>query len=76
LKNRNQEKNYSDYFTKLQEKRNVIPNLKGMAGMDAIALLENLKVKVKVIGVGKVKKQSLNPGYTINNNTIIILELS
>lgn len=44
--------------------------------MDAIALLENLKVKVKVIGVGKVKKQSLNPGYTINNNTIIILELS
>ena len=44
--------------------------------MDAVALLENLKLKVKVIGVGKVKKQSINPGEAINNKSIIILELS
>ena len=62
--------------TKLQEKKNVIPNLKGMSGMDAVALLGNLKVKVKIIGVGKVKKQSLNPGEAIKSNTIITLELS
>ena len=76
LKNSNQEKNYSDYYTKAQEKKNVIPNLKGMSGMDAVALLGNLKVKVKVIGVGKVKKQSLNPGEAIKSDTIITLELS
>jgi len=76
LKNSNQEKNYSEYYTKNQDKKNVIPNLKGMSGMDAVALLGNLKVKVKVIGVGKVKKQSINPGEAIKSDTIIILELS
>jgi cell division protein FtsI (penicillin-binding protein 3) len=76
LKNLNQEKNYSEYYTKNQDKKNVIPNLKGMSGMDAVALLGNLKVKVKVIGVGKVKKQSINPGEAIKSDTIITLELS
>ncbi len=76
LKNPNQEKNYSDYYAKSQDKKNVIPNLKGMSGMDAVAILGNLKVKVKVIGVGKVKKQSLNPGEAIKSDTIITLELS
>ena len=75
-KNSNQEKNYSDYYTKSQENKNVIPNLKGMSGMDAVAILGNLKVKVKVIGVGKVKRQSLNPGQAIKSDTIITLELS
>ncbi|MSP85162.1 MAG: PASTA domain-containing protein [Flavobacteriaceae bacterium] len=75
-KNPTQEKNYSDYYAKSQEKKNVIPNLKGMSGMDAIALLENLKVKVKIIGVGKVKKQSINPGAAITSEATIILELS
>lgn len=75
-KNTTQEKNYAGYYTKLQEKKNVIPNLKGMSGMDAVALLGNLKVKVKIIGVGKVKKQSINPGAAITNEATIILELS
>jgi cell division protein FtsI (penicillin-binding protein 3) len=75
-KNPTQEKNYSEYYAKSQEKKNVIPNLKGMSGMDAVALLENLKVKVKIIGVGKVKKQSINPGVAITSQATIILELS
>jgi cell division protein FtsI (penicillin-binding protein 3) len=75
-KNPTQERNYSDYYAKSQEKKNVIPNLKGMSGMDAVALLGNLKVKVKIIGVGKVKKQSINPGVAITSEATIILELS
>jgi len=75
-KNSTQEKNYAGYYTKLQEKKNVIPNLKGMSGMDAVALLGNLKVKVKIIGVGKVKKQSINPGVAIKSEATITLELS
>ena len=73
-----QEISYDKFDKESNKKTNKIPNLKGMPGMDAIALLENLdlKVKVKVIGVGKVKKQSIQPGQNINKNTTIVLELS
>jgi cell division protein FtsI (penicillin-binding protein 3) len=47
-----------------------------MSGMDAVALLGNLGVKVKVVGVGKVKKQSIQPGENLAKNTTITLELS
>lgn len=75
-KNGQQDENYAKYYKKAQNNNNVIPNVKGMSGMDAVALLGNLKIKVKVIGVGKVKKQSIQPGESLNKNTTIILELS
>lgn len=71
-----QEYSYNKFNTESNKKPKLIPNLKGMPGMDAVALLENLDLKVKVIGVGKVKKQSLQPGQNINKNTTIVLELS
>ncbi len=71
-----QEDNYQKYSDKANESPKYIPNLKGMSGMDAIALLENLKIKVKVIGVGKVKSQSIMPGQAIIKNTTIVLQLS
>ncbi len=70
------DKNYDSYFTQINKGSNTIPNLKGMPGMDAIALLENLKIKVKVVGVGKVKRQSIPAGEAVKNNQTIILELS
>jgi cell division protein FtsI (penicillin-binding protein 3) len=73
---KNQENSYITYNDKLNKKPTVIPNLKGMPGMDAVALLENLNMKVKVIGFGKVKKQSILPGQPILKNNTIILELS
>jgi len=69
-----QEVSYQNYYNK--ETPKYIPNLKGMSGMDAIALLENLKLKVKVVGVGKVKSQSIQPGQVIIKNATILLELS
>lgn len=71
-----QEANYDSYFVKSQKKLQLIPDVKGMPGMDAIALLENLGIKVKAIGVGKVKKQSLQAGQNITRSTTILLELS
>ena len=71
-----QENNYEAYVKKSQKQQLSIPNLKGMAGMDAVALLGNLGVRVKVIGVGKVKKQSIQPGEHLAKNTTITLELS
>jgi len=70
-----QEKNYDNYFAKLQKQQRSIPDVKGMPGMDAIALLENLGVKVKAVGMGKVKAQSLQAGQDIIKNTTITLEL-
>jgi cell division protein FtsI (penicillin-binding protein 3) len=71
-----QENDYDTYFVKSQKQQLLIPNVKGMSGMDAVALLGNLGVKVKTIGIGKVKKQSIQPGENLNKNTIITLELS
>jgi cell division protein FtsI (penicillin-binding protein 3) len=66
---------YNAYNKKLQDSKNILPNLKGMAGMDAIALLENWGVKVKVNGIGKVTSQSLPAGTQINKNTQVTLDL-
>ena len=75
-KNLQQEKNYIKYYSKSQKKQNLIPNVKGMPGMDAVALLGNLGLKVKIVGVGKVKTQSIQPGQNLDKNSVIILELS
>ena len=74
----NQENKYNDYFNKVQESKTIIPNVKGMSGMDAVALLENfgLKVKLKGKGIGKVKRQSLNAGNPLIKQAIIELELN
>ena len=71
-----QDDSYQKYYTKAENKSRLVPNVVGMSGMDALALLENLKLKVKVIGTGKVKNQSLNPGERIEKNKQIIIELS
>ncbi len=70
-----QEKNYNEYYAKLQKSQEVIPNVKGMPGMDAIALLENLGLHVRAKGIGKVKNQSLQAGQNFTKNTTITLEL-
>lgn len=73
-----QENQYNEYSLKAQNDNNKVPNVKGMPGMDAIALLENigLKVKLKGSGVGKVISQSILAGQPIFRNSIIELELN
>lgn len=70
-----QEKAYEKLYD-LKINENTMPNVKGMPAMDAIVLLENLGLKVKVIGKGKVSKQSLDKGQNFSKNQVIILELS
>ena len=71
-----QENDYDTYFAKSQKKQSLIPNVKGMSGMDAVALFGNLGIKVKTIGIGKVKKQSIQAGESLDKNATITLELS
>ncbi len=67
---------YNSYFEKATITTRQIPNVKGMAGMDAVSLLENLGYKVKINGVGTVKNQSVNAGETLKVGTQIILTVS
>ena len=73
-----QENQYNEYSLKAQNDNNKVPNVKGMPGMDAIALLENmgLKVKLKGNGVGKVKSQSILVGQPFSRNSVIELQLN
>ncbi len=70
------EDSYQKYYAEAQKKYNKVPNVKGMSGMDAISILENLGLKVEVKGNGKVRKQSINQGTDINKVDKIVLELS
>lgn len=67
---------YESYYINMQKGYKVMPNLKGMVGMDAIAILENLGLHVEVVGNGVVTNQSVNEGDTIEPNKKIILTLS
>jgi len=73
-----QQKAEYDKYNKLQANTDEVPNLRGIAGMDAISILENLGFRVRVVGnpTGKVKKQSLAPGSKIIPKTIITLEFA
>jgi cell division protein FtsI (penicillin-binding protein 3) len=73
-----QENQYNDYFVKAQTNNNLVPNVKGMMGMDAVSLLENLgyKVKLKGNGLGRVVSQSNVNGQQMVHNSNIVLELN
>ncbi len=70
------ENQFQAYYKLAQAATNIMPNLKGMPAMDAIAILENMGLKVTTIGVGIVEKQSLVSGQKVKPNTNIVLELS
>lgn len=70
------DKEYDKYYAEARSNYLKVPNVKGMSGMDAISILENLGIKVEVKGNGKVKKQSVAQGTDINKVIKIVLELS
>lgn len=67
---------YKKFYAHSQKQYQKVPNLKGMCGMDAIAILENMGLKVEVNGNGKVKAQSVAEGTNINEVKKIVLQLS
>ncbi len=68
--------NYEKYNKLAQKQYTKIPNVKGMIGMDAISLLENIGLQVQFKGSGKVKKQSIKAGEKIVKGKKIVLQLS
>ncbi|OWW24349.1 penicillin-binding protein [Zobellia sp. OII3] len=70
------EKSYQKYYAEAQKHYKQVPNVKGMSGMDAVSILENLGMEVEVKGNGKVKRQSVSQGTNIKEAKKITLELS
>lgn len=73
IKNASVEEGFENYYQVAQGDKNKMPNVVGMPTMDALALLENLGLSVKVEGVGIVKKQSIEKGVKIRRNQTIVL---
>ena len=69
-------KKYNTYYKNVKSVGNIMPNVVGLSPMDAIAILENLGLKVKTSGFGKVKSQSRSEGKIIDKKQTVILELS
>jgi cell division protein FtsI (penicillin-binding protein 3) len=70
------ENQYKKYNKVINKEYTYVPNVRGMPGMDAISLLENIGLKVKITGVGKVKYQSIQNGERLVKGATIILKLS
>lgn len=57
-------------------KKGIVPNLQGLSAKDALYLLENNGLNVKLSGMGTVKKQSIEAGQKFNKGDKIVLILS
>lgn len=67
---------YEQYFATSRKYKEIMPNLKGLPAMDAISILENMGLKVRVTGDGEVVQQSIRPGTKIKPAQTINLKLS
>jgi cell division protein FtsI (penicillin-binding protein 3) len=67
---------YQKYNAMSSNTSATMPNVKGMSGMDAISLLENMGLNVKFSGTGAVINQSVLAGEPIYKGATITLKLS
>lgn len=66
--------NYEDYYAKAAKYKTIMPDLSGMNVMDAVALLENMGLRVKFSGEGKVSAQSVAKGTKVPRNIVVVLQ--
>jgi cell division protein FtsI (penicillin-binding protein 3) len=72
------ENEYESYYDTAKSYKTIMPDLVGMPAMDALALLENMdiSIKVKLSGSGIVKEQSISKSTKLKNNQTVILKAS
>ncbi|MDB2462653.1 transpeptidase family protein [Algibacter sp.] len=72
------ENEYENFYKTAQTYKTIMPNLIGMPAMDAIVLLENMQidVRVKLDGNGIVKSQSVNKNTILKDNQTVVLKAS
>lgn len=70
------DKDYETYYVKLKKYKTIMPRVLGMSGMDAVSLLENMGLKVKFTGIGRVLSQSIEHGEKVVKGSTVYLRLS
>ena len=72
------EAEYENYYKTAQTYKTIMPNLVGMPAMDAVVLLENMlvDVRVKLDGSGIVKAQSVDKNTKLKTNQTVVLKAS
>ena len=70
------ENGYAAYESRLNKDTDKVPNVVGMSAMDAISVLENVGLRVRFSGLGKVKKQSIKGGRKLVKGKTIVLTIS
>jgi cell division protein FtsI (penicillin-binding protein 3) len=70
------EEEFDSYYKMAQTYKTIMPNVVGLPLMDALALLENMGLKVESQGVGVVKSQSLDKGLKIKKNQLVVIQAS
>ncbi len=53
-----------------------MPSLQGMGLKDAVYVCENMGLKLKVKGAGRVTAQSISSGNKINKGQVVNIELN
>ena len=53
----------------------LVPNVVGMGAKDAVFLMEQAGLQVSLTGIGRVTRQSLNPGQRISRGQTVLLTL-
>ena len=76
VRNASVETEYENFYKTAQTYLTIMPDVKGLPAMDALALLENMGLKVKLSGSGIVKNQSINKGIKVKKNQTVVLETS
>lgn len=74
----NVEVNEGEGVVTLSEKKfqeGIVPNVQGMGASNAVFLMENAGLQVRISGIGKVKKQSLTPGGKFRKGQTVLLTL-
>ncbi len=69
-------KEFERYYKTAQTYKTIMPDLTGLPAMDAVSLLENMGVQVKISGKGTVRRQSVNKGTKLKKNQVVWLTLS
>ena len=69
------ESQYKSYYKTAENYLTIMPNVIGLPTMDALALLENMGIVVKLDGVGVIKKQSIEKGTKVKRNQTVVLNI-
>lgn len=76
VQNASIDKEFQGYFDTANTYLTIMPSVIGLPIMDAVALCENLGLKVRMKGNGIVTSQSIPKGQKVKKNQTITLELS